>query len=387
MRQFAFLDDDERARLFHAEPADVDPEGPLDQLAHALGATLYIPATRPDLAADVVRVRGLGAGSVVLCLEDAIPDGAVGEALENVEGALAVLAGKQDLPLVFVRVRDADQVGLVTAMAAAHPRVLDGFVLPKFGVGCGPGYLDAVAAGEQRLGRRLLAMPVVETARVVHAETRVAELVAIRELLAGHRDRVLAVRIGATDMGSAFALRRPPDLTVYDVRLVAAAIGDVVNVLGRPEVGHAVSGPVWEYFTSADRVLRPQLRATPFASREDQRLRAELMARDLDGLIREVLLDRANGLLGKTVIHPSHVPVVHAMSVVSHEEWADATEVLAAADSGGGVVRSAYGNKMNEGTPHAAWARRLLLRASVFGVARPDVTFVDLLSAAIGPDA
>lgn len=387
MRQFAFLDDDERARLFHAEPGDVDPEGPLDLLAHALGATLYVPATRPDLAADVVRVRGLGTGSVVLCLEDAIPDDAVEEGLANVGAALARLAAAPDLPLVFVRVRDVAQIGRVAAFAAEHPGVLAGFVLPKFGAEGGSAFLDAVADGERVVGRRLLAMPVVETARVVHAETRTAELVAIRDLLAAHRDRVLAVRIGATDMGSTFALRRPPDLTVYDVRLVANAIGDVVNVLGRPGTGHAVSGPVWEYFTATDRVLRPQLRATPFASREDQRLRAELMAADLDGLIREVLLDRANGLLGKTVIHPSHVPVVHAMSVVSHEEWADATEVLAAAGSGGGVVRSAYGNKMNEGTPHAAWARRLLLRGEVFGVARPDVTFVDLLSAAIGPDA
>jgi len=388
MRQFAFLDDDERTRLFHDEPVDVDRAGPLDLLAHALGATLYIPATRPDLAADVARVRALGAGSVVLCLEDAIPDGAVAEALRNLERGLGDLVGAPDLPLVFVRVRDAAQVLEVGAMAAAHRGVLDGFVLPKLGADDGgERMLGAVAGVEHRLGHRVLAMPVVETARVVHVETRMSELMAIRELLAAHRDRVLAVRIGATDMSSAFALRRPPDLTVYDVRLIANTISDVVNVLGRPGSGHAVTGPVWEYFTSADRVLRPQLRATPFASRQDQRLRAELMAADLDGLIREVLLDRANGLLGKTVIHPSHVPVVHAMSVVSHEEWADATEVLAAAGSGGGVVRSAYGNKMNEGTPHAAWARRLLLRASVFGVARPDVTFVDLLSAAIGPDA
>ena len=49
------------------------------------------------------------------------------------------------------------------------------------------------------------------------------------------------------------------------------------------------------------------------------------MSRAIDGLIREVQLDRANGLVGKTGIHPSHVAVVHALSVVSHEEYRDAT--------------------------------------------------------------
>ena len=44
----------------------------------------------------------------------------------------------------------------------------------------------------------------------------------------------------------------------------------------------------------------------------------------MDGLLREIELDRANGLLGKTCIHPSHVLPVHALSVVSHEEFSDA---------------------------------------------------------------
>jgi hypothetical protein len=152
-------------------------------------------------------------------------------------------------------------------------------------------------------------------------------------------------------------------------------------VLGRPG-GHAITGPVWEYFTAPDRLFKPQLRESPFARRDDRELRARLLARDLDGLIREVLLDRANGLVGKTVIHPSHVAVVHALSVVSHEEYDDAQGVLSAKEGGGGVARSSYRNKMNEANPHLAWAQQLMLRAQVFGVAAPDVTFVDLLAAA-----
>jgi citrate lyase beta subunit len=111
-------------------------------------------------------------------------------------------------------------------------------------------------------------------------------------------------------------------------------------------------------------------------------LRAKLVAADLDGLIREVALDRANGLTGKTVIHPSHVAAVHALSVVAHEEFADASDILATKGAGGAAA-SSYGNKMNESKPHTAWARRTLLRARMFGVAREGVSFVDLLGAGL----
>ena len=125
---------------------------------------------------------------------------------------------------------------------------------------------------------------------------------------------------------------------------------------------------MWEYFSGSERIFKPQLRESPFIQHDERTLRAELIAKDLDGLIREVTLDRANGLIGKTVIHPSHVAAVNALSVVSHEEYLDAIDILGTA-GGGGVASSAYGNKMNESKPHTAWARRTVLRARVFGVA------------------
>ena len=74
---------------------------------------------------------------------------------------------------------------------------------------------------------------------------------------------------------------------------------------------------------------------------------------------------------------------MHALSVVSHEEFSDAQDILRPERGGGGVLRSAYTNKMNEVKPHRAWAERTLLRAEVFGVAKEDVGFVDLLAAGL----
>ena len=142
-----------------------------------------------------------------------------------------------------------------------------------------------------------------------------------------------------------------------------------------------ISGPVWEHYANTERVLRPQLRLTPFMGASERELRTRIMTANLDTLIREIELDLANGLLGKTVIHPTHVALVHAMSVVSHEEFLDATVI--AGNVGGGAAASPYRNKMNEMKPHQAWAQRILLRAQAFGVAADDVTFVDLLEASM----
>ncbi|MFD8705954.1 HpcH/HpaI aldolase/citrate lyase family protein [Kitasatospora sp. NPDC059648] len=395
MRHFGHLADDVRTRLFLEQPRTFTAQSEPAVLATALGGTLYSPATRPALAADIRKQAARGVVSMVLCLEDAIADHEVDAGERNLVGQITDLVNDftdcaQDHPLLFIRVRTAEQILDLAERLGPAVGLLSGFVLPKFTAEGGGAYLAALAAAEAATGRRLFAMPVLESPELAHLETRREQLFGIAELLAAHRDRVLAVRLGVTDLCSAYGLRRSPDLTAYDVALVAAAIGDVVNVLGRADgTGYTVTGPVWEYFPVQERMFKPQLRRTPFAESagtaraSGEEVRRRIIEHDLDGLIREVELDRTNGLLGKTCIHPSHVPAVHALSVVTHEEYCDARDILRQEQGGGGVLRSAYTNKMNEARPHRAWAERVLLRAEVFGVAREDVSFAELLSACL----
>jgi citrate lyase beta subunit len=383
VRHFGFLDDAAQAALFDRPPADFAASSPPDVLAVALGATLYMPGTRPALARDV-EVRGAaGVMSVVVCLEDSVADEDLPAAERNVVEQLQQLASRttvEDAPLVFVRVRQAEQVlDLVERMGDAARR-LTGFVLPKFDADNGPGYLAALAAAESLAGTRLLAMPVLESAPVMHRETRLDALLGISALLQEHRDRVLAVRLGAADLSGLYALRRTRDVNVYDVAVVRDVISDVVNVLGRADgTGFAIAGPVWEHFAAPERLFRPQLRATPFADdATGRRVRERLITADHDELLREVVLDQANGLVGKTVIHPSHVGPVHALMVVSHEEHDDACAIVAS--PGGGASSSSYRNKMNEARPHQAWAQRVLRRSELYGVAREGHGVVDVLT-------
>ncbi|MFD9612636.1 HpcH/HpaI aldolase/citrate lyase family protein [Streptomyces sp. NPDC059083] len=410
MRHFGHLPAAVRAGLFHQEPAEFTSGSPARTLAVALGATLYSPATRPRLAEAVRKQARRGVVSMVLCLEDSISDAEVEAGEANLVRGFADLAAGPaeaaadpsdgtvtdadtatdrpetavDLPLLFVRVREPRQITDLVDRLGASVRLLSGFVLPKFTESRGHAFLEALTQAERPAGRRLFAMPVLESPELLHLETRAETLAGIAAITDKYRDHVLALRLGVTDFCSAYGLRRSPDMTAYDIKIVANVIADVVNVLGRSDgTGFTVTGPVWEYFRPGERMFKPQLRRSPFLEGRAEDLRTALIEHDLDGLLREIELDRANGLLGKTCIHPTHVVPVHALSVVSHEEWSDAQDILRPDRDGGGVLRSAYTNKMNEVKPHRAWAERTLLRAEVFGVAKEDVGFVDLLTAGL----
>jgi citrate lyase beta subunit len=400
MRHFGHIAPEVRQRLFHREPCAFTADSSPHLLAVALGATLYSPATRPRLADDILKQAGRGVISMVLCLEDSIDDSDVIGAEENlvrqfadlaerdgaVEGVVRGGVGRDGVepPLLFIRVRTPEQIPDLAERLGPSIRLLSGFVLPKFTEERGVAFLESLAVAEAATGRRLFAMPVLESPELLHLESRAETHVGIARTVDKYRERVLALRLGVTDFCSAYGLRRPPHMTAYDVHIVASVIADVVNHLGRADgTGFTVTGPVWEYFRVQERMFKPQLRRSPFLEGRAEELRQALLEHDIDGLLREIELDRANGLLGKTCIHPSHVLPVHALSVVSHEEFSDAEDILRPDRDGGGVMRSAYTNKMNEVKPHRAWAERTLRRAEVFGVAREDIGFVELLTAGL----
>ena len=386
MRHFGHLAPEVRQRLFHREPCSFDADSPARLLSAALGATLYSPATRPRLAEDILKQTRHGVVSMVLCLEDSIGDEDVEEGEENLVRQFADLADRPGVepPLLFIRVRTPEQIPDLVRRLGGTAGLLSGFVFPKFTEERGIPFLEALAGAELASGRRLFGMPVLETPELMYRESRVDALEGIARAVDKYRSRVLALRLGVTDFCSAYGLRRAPDMTAYDVQIVASVIADVVNMLGRADgSGFTVTGPVWEYFRVPERMFKPMLRHSPFLEGQAVELRERLIEHAMDGLLREISLDQANGLIGKTCIHPSHVPAVHALSVVSHEEYSDAADILRPERGGGGVLRSQYTNKMNEVKPHRAWAERTMLRAEVFGVAHEDVSFGDLLAAGI----
>lgn len=393
MRHFSFLDAEQLRLAFHRPPQPVGLDAPADLVGCALGALLYTPATHRAIAESLVKHRRPGLTSTVLCLEDAIADGDVadGEAnlvrqLAEVDAALrAEVIAPDDLPLIFLRVRSADQLHRLAVDLGHLGRLVCGVVMPKFTVRNGAAFFASLARAEQHIEGRWLAMPVLEGPELAYREERSAELQGVASVLDEHRRQVACVRVGATDLSGVFGLRRPPQLTIYDIAVVRDAIADVVGFLARPGRDHVVSGPVWEHFdVVAPREPGDRRRAMGLAGPVGPPTGAPL-SEATAGLVREVVLDRANGLLGKTVIHPGHVPIVNALHAVTLEEYADAEQVLRQASRGGGAVGAPGGGRMNEAGPHRRWAERVVRRADAFGVLREGVAEDHVLGLTWGP--
>ncbi len=390
MRLFSDISAIERMQIFYKEPSEFTKHTRKDLLSYALGATLYMPATRPNIHQDLLSRKYSGLTSMVICLEDAIGDNEVELAeslliaeLENLQQDLEKgLLLENDLPLLFIRIRDLEQLLRLKAQVKKGFELLTGIVIPKFSAEKGRKILQEIDHLNQE-GYRLYALPILETKRVIEKETRIEELVAIKNIVDQFEDIILNIRIGATDFCGLYGIRRNSDTTVYDIAVIRDCISDIINFFLRADSSYVISGPVWEYFSAKERMLKPQLRQTPFKERFGQvgiELREELIDKQMDGLIKEIMMDITNGLTGKTIIHPSHIRPVQALNTVSYEEYLDARSIINKADGKIGVMKSAFQNKMNEIKPHYYWAQKILLKSEIYGVLNEEYTYVDLLT-------
>lgn len=393
MRYFDFLSDEDKEKIFMYEPQLFSRDSEKEFLQYSLGATLYMPASKPNIAEDIISNK-IKAKSIVMCLEDAIGDKEVelaqkilSEHLSKIDMAIkSNIINYENLPLIFIRIRNSNQMFEIKKNCGDSLRIVTGYVFPKFTYSNGIEYFKKLDVLSKELNKKFYGMPILETEDVINNETRKESLEKISEILNEYNDFVLNIRIGATDFSGMFGIRRGYDVTVYDIHVIRDCITDIINKFGRFKNNYVISAPVWEYFSSGDRVLKPQLRMTPFKETYGNNgieIRSKLVDKYIDGLIHEVLLDRANGLIGKTIIHPSHIIPVQSLYVVTHEEYMDALNILQNSDGSIGVFKSAYSNKMNEVKPHTNWAKKILKRASIYGVYNNNQDFVSLMKLAV----
>jgi len=391
LKHFSYLSSEEKKKLFYQEPISFSKDITKEQLAYALGATLYTPGTKNTIAVDIAAKKHEGATSIVLCLEDSISDGDVKLAEQNVVIQMQLLAHMidanrllpSDVPLLFIRIREPKQMRSLIHELGSAVHCMSGFVFPKFTPANGMSYIHELQDINETYSLSLYGMPILESPEIIYKETRIDTLLAIKAILDSYRTFILNVRIGATDFSGIFGIRRNKDTTIYDIAVIRDCISDIINIFSRKADEYVISGPVWEYFGNRQRVLKPQLRQTPFRKSFGSAgvtMREEMLHRYEDGLIHEVLLDQANGLIGKTVIHPSHIKLVQALHVVTLEDYLDAKAIFEGAQTYNGVMKSSFSNKMNEVKPHYNWARKTLLKSNIYGVLHEQQTFFDLLT-------
>ncbi|MBR0113184.1 MAG: HpcH/HpaI aldolase/citrate lyase family protein [Clostridia bacterium] len=364
---------------FVIEPVNFDKYTDISLLRYCLGATMYMPGTK-DFLQPILTKKYPGLTSMVMCFEDACKEELVPEAERNVINLLNALNGElekgtvkyDEIPLIIIRVRNPEQFRHFSSMLTKeHVHLITAFNFPKFSTADGEEYFEHLEYLNKQFGEVIYGMPILESREMAYLETRIPELMGVKKILDRHKNLVLNVRVGGTDWSSVFGVRRDINYTVYDIMTVADCLKDVLNVFSRNN-DYSVSGPVWEYFRATKDMKFEEAPETINKSLFKQK---PLINDAVDGLLRELMLDRANGFIGKTIIHPTHIPFVNGMLAVTKEVYDDALQVLG---TSGGVIKSASGNKMNEIGPHRCWAEKIVMRAKAYGVIEDESKYTDL---------
>lgn len=290
----------------------------------ALGATLYMPATRNDLLGIVFGEKLEDLRSAVVCLEDAVSECDIDYALHNLKlllHAIDMRGGRPECgPLIFVRPRNSD----MAALLAQWPMMkhVDGFVMPKLTQKNLGAWDDAVR------GTELFLMPTLETKEVFDPHSMVELRDALLETV---KERIIALRIGGNDLMGCLGLRRNPATTLYQTPM-GYVIPMLAGIMG--SAGFALTAPVFE----------------------------QLHTPDL--LVDELALDISHGLVGKTAIHPTQVTIIHRALQVCNDDLNSARAILS--EAAPAVFQ--FNGAMCEPATHLKWAQNIVERARWYGV-------------------
>jgi citrate lyase beta subunit len=283
-----------------------------------------MPATREDILDVVFKVKLPELRSLVICLEDSVAVSEVGHALNNLRHLLMQIGacgGRPEAgPLVFVRPRDVGMAQVLNDWPMI--KHIDGFVIPKL-------RRDNLCAWECAVSNAELAlMPTLETGEVFNPGAMVDLGQALKD---GFGERIIALRIGANDLMGCLGLRRNQSMTLYDTPM-SYVISMLCGVLGAQ--GFALTAPVFE------QIAAPGL------------------------LKKELALDIAHGLVGKTAIHPSQISLINDAFRVSREDLDCARMIVK--DVAPAVFK--FNGAMCEPATHYHWATNILERAQWHGV-------------------
>ncbi|GHU52147.1 ATP/GTP-binding protein [Clostridia bacterium] len=316
-------------------------------LSYSLGALMYTPATNKTIAQKLISGE-FRPNSVALCLEDAIGDVPIKVAEKQLFDTLREIkaAAAADLPLIFIRIRTPLHMSKIFSKLEDLAEIVSGFVLPKFSLANAADYKTVTYEINTISGNNMFVMPILENDGIIGLENRAAVLAELKGIIDNVRDLVLNVRVGGNDFCNLFAIRRNINQTIYDISVINSVISDILNVFSGDYV---VSAPVWEYFQN------------------------ETSDDWLDGLKRELELDRLNGFIGKTAIHPSQIAPIQESLKVSNNDYQDALTIKNWTNKDAGVEKSYCGMRMNEVKVHEKWARKILLLASIYGVRDADL--------------
>lgn len=287
-----------------------------------LGATLYIPAVRENMAAIANGLKYPQLRSMVFCTEDSIHDKEIELALLRITELLAQMQPSDKLR--FIRARNPEV--LERLLKLPNINKITGFVFPKVDLNNFNDYFSLVVNSGFKNMVTLESKDVFEQAKMCLLRDNLLE--------ADYQKDILALRIGGNDLLQHLGLRRPVDRTLYETPL-GFIVYQLINVF-KP-YHFELTAPVFEHLN-----------------------KTEL-------LIKETQQDISCGLVGKTAIHPDQLSIIEACYQVNQDDVAIAEAILHKEATA--VFK--MNDSMCEIATHRTWANNVLKRHQIYGSNHP----------------
>ncbi|MBE6050918.1 MAG: ATP-binding protein [Clostridium sp.] len=350
MRYFNYLDKSAEEKLFYKLPTEFNKDSNYEILRYVIGGLLYVPANKKEMILKCINKEIKGIVSVAICLEDAVGPYGEKEGIKNLEEIFQFIKENKinDLPLIFIRTKDIEQTKKIRHIIDENINFLKGLIIPKADSERINQYMKFIKNINYK---DLKIMPIIESKEFVQYGIKDEYFKKLIKSLITYKESILSIRIGVTDLLGLFGVRRDKELTIYDNFIFNRFASDILSAVYDLDI--PVSGGVSEFYNMSDSKI-------------------------LSTYIKEIKMDKFNGFIGKTIIHPMQLKVVQCMNAISYEDYKDAKSILNSVETDNYVSADIKGEKMNEVNPHLKWAKNIIVMSKVYGVLNKGVGFNEL---------
>lgn len=377
MRHYMHLSDSELNKIFYKKPEAFDNTTKKNQLRYALGATLYLPATK-YIAPYLLEKRYSHLTSFVMCFENLIEERNINIAEKTLLNTLRTLKmaenenriNKDELPLFFIHVRDPLQFERLYEILIKEKDIISyisGFFLPKFNSNNADVYLSTVKK-IRLISEYIYALPIIESKEIISLASRISELITLEKTIFEYRDMILGIRIGGSYINSVLGVNSLEAMSIYDVGITASIIYDIINsFINLSYEDIAIYSSSWDKKITSFQTVSKSSNA--FDQNKVIYNHAFTHDPSLDGFIREILLDKLNGCVGKTVVYPNQISIVNALYSVERKDYE-----LALSINSSNEPSLNYGEQIN----NKIWSNKILSLSKIYGVLNENYSAVDL---------
>jgi citrate lyase beta subunit len=355
MKYFEDYSEDLLEKVFFKRPEYFSKDEKIEFLRLTLGAQLVTPMTNTKIAENIINKKYKDLITNVWDLEDGSGNIDRNLLISNLKYNLQVYNKEiekqkidvNQLPFIFIRVKDIEMLKEIETFSE-ELKYCNGIVIPKAESDTLEDYLKLISQINEKENIKVYAIPILESGNVIFQKEAMSNLFKIKEIVDKYEDMIINISTGGTDFSGKYGIRRKADSDIYSLRVVNSCLTNILNIFTF-ESEYMIAAPVWEYFNP------------------------KLDSKENIGLLKEIKMDKENGMYSKIAIHPTQLLLIQLSYAVEYEEYMDAIQIIEGNSKKVGVLKSQNNNKMNELNTHTLWANNIISRAKIFGVFNQNI--------------